>query len=58
MVGDFRFDIEAGNSAGCRTVFVESEKYRDLNPGEDVRIDSLSELIDLLEEWIGVRSGK
>ncbi len=53
MVGDFRFDIEAGKAAGCRTVFVETDEFRHLSPGEDVRIASLSELRGVLESWMG-----
>ena len=51
MVGDFAFDIEAGKRAGCRTVFIETEKFRHLRPGEDARITSLIELIKVLEKW-------
>jgi phosphoglycolate phosphatase-like HAD superfamily hydrolase len=54
MVGDFTFDIEAGRNAGCRTVFIETEKFAHLEPGEDVRIKSLVELIEVLEGWIEV----
>jgi len=52
MVGDFYFDIEAGRNAGCRTVFLETDKFGHLEPGEDARIRSLSELISVLEGWI------
>jgi len=54
MVGDFKFDIEAGNSAGCRTVFLETEQFAHLEPGEDAKINNLKELTDLLEEWIEI----
>jgi len=52
MVGDFAFDIEAGKSAGCRTVFIETEKFHHLQSGEDARISNLSELIGVLENWL------
>jgi len=52
MVGDYSFDIEAGRNAGCRTVFLETEKYSHLEPGEDVRIRSLGELLPVLENWL------
>jgi HAD superfamily hydrolase (TIGR01549 family) len=52
MVGDFTFDIEAGRGAGCRTVFVETDDFRHLDPGADARVRSLSELRDVLEGWL------
>lgn len=52
MVGDFTFDIEAGKNAGCRTVFIETDKYRHLESGEDVRIKSLGELKSILKDWL------
>ncbi len=58
MVGDFTFDIEAGKGAGCRTVFVETEKFRHLEPCADARIGSLSELIELLENWLDGTPGQ
>jgi HAD superfamily hydrolase (TIGR01549 family) len=53
MVGDYVFDIEAGRRAGCRTVFLETETFRHLNPEADVRIKSLNELREILESWLG-----
>ncbi len=52
MVGDFLFDIEAGKNAGCRTVFLETDKFRHLDPGADARIGSLAELRKILENWM------
>jgi len=52
MVGDFTFDIEAGRAAGCRTVFLETDKFRHLDPPADARVGSLGELRDLLGEWM------
>jgi HAD superfamily hydrolase (TIGR01549 family) len=52
MVGDYIFDIEAGRSAGCRTVFLETDQFRHLEPYADVRIGSLSELRCILEKWL------
>jgi HAD superfamily hydrolase (TIGR01549 family) len=52
MVGDFVFDVEAGRSAGCRTVFLETDQFRDLEPDADARIGSLGELIGVLEGWM------
>ena len=53
MVGDYMFDIEAGKNVGCRTVFIETEKFRHLETGADARIKSLGELIEVLEMWMG-----
>lgn len=52
MVGDFIFDIQAGKTAGCRTVFVETDKFRHLEPGADARIGALTELIGVLRAWL------
>jgi len=54
MVGDFIFDIEAGRNAGCRTVFLETEKFKHLETGADARIQRLSELIEILDDWVDV----
>lgn len=51
MVGDYIFDIEAGRNAGCRTVFLETEKFKHLETDADARIRDLGELIGVLEEW-------
>ena len=51
MVGDYVFDIDAGRSAGCRTVFLETEQFRHLRPEADARISSLSDLQDILDKW-------
>ncbi|MCX6645347.1 MAG: HAD family hydrolase [bacterium] len=52
MVGDYLFDIEAGKNAGCRTVFLETDKFKHLEPDADAKIGSLGELIDVLERWM------
>lgn len=52
MVGDYVFDIDAGRNAGCRTVFLETDKFRHLEPEADARISSLGDLKDLLERWL------
>jgi HAD superfamily hydrolase (TIGR01549 family) len=51
MVGDYIFDIEAGASAGCRTVFLETDTFRHLKPYADERICALRELQSILENW-------
>jgi phosphoglycolate phosphatase-like HAD superfamily hydrolase len=52
MVGDYTFDIQAGKNAGCRTIFIETDKFRHLDPGSDARIKSLEELAGILEKWL------
>ena len=49
MVGDRWRDIEAGQNAGCRTIFVDAG-YEDRNPARppDARVRSLREAVD----WI------
>jgi HAD superfamily hydrolase (TIGR01549 family) len=44
MVGDFRFDIEAGKSAGCRTVFLRTPKFADLEVDADYEVSSLMDI--------------
>jgi D-glycero-D-manno-heptose 1,7-bisphosphate phosphatase len=52
MVGDRWRDIEAGQSAGCRTIFVDAG-YEDRSPSRppDAQVKSLREAVDwILEE--------
>ena len=44
MVGDFRFDIEAGKSAGCHTAFLRTRKFAELAVDADFEIHSLLEI--------------
>jgi phosphoglycolate phosphatase len=52
IVGDSNFDIEAGKSAGIKTVAV-TYGYRPLNmlQGADFIINSMLELLNVLEHW-------
>lgn len=59
MVGDFRFDIEAGNAAGARTVFLTNGAAT--APGAaapDFIIEKLAELRDILEWLVPLPMGK
>jgi len=49
MVGDRWRDIDAGQAAGCRTVFID-QGYRERGPSvpPDARVGSLLEAVD----WI------
>nr|HID57726.1 HAD family hydrolase [Desulfobacterales bacterium] len=54
MVGDFRFDIQAGHAAGARTVLITDDGLSSLSPGEprpDHTIKKLSELIKIVENY-------
>ncbi|MBN1276441.1 MAG: HAD family hydrolase [Deltaproteobacteria bacterium] len=51
VVGDFRFDIIAGDAAGCRTVLLTNGGVSVMLPGDpvpDFRISRLEQLIDLI----------
>lgn len=50
MVGDYIYDIEAGNAAGAVTVFIESRKDRVFTPPKsDFTISKLAELREICE---------
>ena len=51
MVGDFIFDIEAGQSAGAFTVLLDNGKSSVPFPdSSDMRISRLGELRDIINE--------
>ena len=49
MVGDFIFDIEAGKSAGCRTIFLRTPKFSELQVDADFEISSLLEIPGIIK---------
>jgi phosphoglycolate phosphatase-like HAD superfamily hydrolase len=51
VVGDYVFDVQAGQAAGALTAFIRTPE-QNLDPpcGTDVVIDDLQELLDLLPE--------
>jgi phosphoglycolate phosphatase-like HAD superfamily hydrolase len=49
MVGDFRFDIEAGKAAGCHTAFLRTPKFAKLAVDADFEIHSLMEIPGIIE---------
>jgi hydrogenase expression/formation protein HypE len=50
MVGDYRFDIEAGRRAGAPTVFLESRlTTRHPNPPADFTVRTLSEVAGIID---------
>jgi len=49
MVGDTRFDVEAGFNAGCHTVAFAEHGYQDVPPEYAERVFSLPEFTDLLK---------
>lgn len=50
MVGDYLFDVACGRAAGATTVFVTNGTEPDDDPGADVVIASMRELVDMLGE--------
>ncbi len=48
MVGDFKFDIDAGRAAGCVTVFLRTPKFEYLEVDCDFEVDSLLEIPDII----------
>ncbi len=44
MVGDFRFDLEAGRAAGVQTVYFDPSDTRELRDYADVSVQSLADL--------------
>jgi len=60
LVGDYRFDIEAGNSAGVMTVLLqEKNNPRDVSGwGQDFFIHQLSELQEMIELRLPLSGGK
>jgi HAD superfamily hydrolase (TIGR01549 family) len=49
MVGDFAFDIEAGKTAGCRTIFLRTRKFSKLEVNADFEVRSLLEIPGIIE---------
>jgi len=49
MVGDTRFDVEAGLNAGCHTVAFAEHGYQDVPAEFAERVVSLPEFTDLLK---------
>ena len=54
MVGDYIYDIEAGNAAGAVTVFIKSRKDRIFTPPKsDFTIEKLAQLREICEDGFG-----
>ncbi len=59
VVGDYLYDVEAGQAAGAPTVFFDSAPERDfVRPTADYQIRSLPELIDLVDRLRPLPIGK
>ena len=52
VVGDFRFDVEAGNAAGCRTVALLSDPQKWQGDGATWKTHTLDEVGRILAELI------
>ena len=57
LVGDFVFDVQAGERAGAVTVFL-SNRQGENHPPADFIIGSLEELVDILRMGLSLPSGK
>ena len=49
IVGDFRFDLEAGRAAGIQTIYFDNEDSNTWNSYADLRVTTLSQLTKQLE---------
>ena len=49
MVGDRWRDVDAGKNAGCKTILLKSHSIEDLKSKPDYEIDSLAELLDIID---------
>ncbi|MBW1960527.1 MAG: HAD-IA family hydrolase [Deltaproteobacteria bacterium] len=59
VVGDYHFDIEAGNAAGAVTVFLDNGIATQMQPSKsDYRINNLSELKHIIRMLIPLPAGK
>ena len=50
MVGDFRYDLEAGNRAGVATIYIDVEDENRWTAQASARVKSHAELITLIQE--------
>lgn len=50
LVGDYIFDMMAGEAAGVKTVFLRNAKNKDLDVECDHKIDSFKELLNIIEK--------
>jgi HAD superfamily hydrolase (TIGR01509 family) len=50
VVGDFRFDIESGRSAGAMTAFLRTTQADDGGAGADFAFDRIGDVLDLLHD--------
>ena len=48
MVGDYRFDLEAGKAAGVATIHVASRGDEDWSEFTDIRVDKLADIIEYM----------
>jgi D-glycero-D-manno-heptose 1,7-bisphosphate phosphatase len=48
MVGDRWRDIDAGRNAGCKTILLKSQTIENMKNKPDFEIDSLTELLNII----------
>jgi hydrogenase expression/formation protein HypE len=58
MVGDYRFDVESGRSAGAVTVFLDNGDPSLDDAGSDYRLSDLDGLADLIRRGLPLKTGK
>jgi HAD superfamily hydrolase (TIGR01509 family) len=57
MVGDYRFDLEAGRAAGARTVWLDAERTGTFRPLADLVVHSLLDIMVHLSPTAGTPPG-
>lgn len=50
MVGDYRFDLQAGRAAGTATIHVDSDLTRCWKDLTDIRLNTMEELVSMLSD--------
>lgn len=51
MVGDYKYDIMCGKSAGTKTVLLRYKEYRETEVVPDFEIDTIREIIHVIEHF-------
>lgn len=58
VVGDFVFDIDAGNRAGALSAYITNGEKKEIPKNPDFIIHQLAELISIVDMGIGLNGGK
>lgn len=57
MVGDYKYDIMCGKSAGTKTALLRYKEYRETEIIPDFEIDSIKEIIHIIEHFEKIEQG-